>query len=391
MSRGLFALEKGIRIQAENDETSHVDILFGSGAPGGDSGDQDDAGIGSIYGEISGKLYRKTANVGNASDWTEVVNADLTQLSFRSEKVIAATGDVAPSTGSSIDLSANPFGDDEGTLLTAADFAVNDCIIFGVGGTPKIMKVSAVSSPSITVVNYTPALADNYTYVVKNYLPDSPADQEAQALVVYQGGAIIKISDFNWGVATGISLSGAFSALVGIVAAGDTVEVAISKLEASVAALVSLSGVSRGATSLGTFTGAIIPDTSSVKAALQSLETYIEGNGRSSGSGITSLTTVDSVLVDNVKAVKWYVMLRKTSAPAQIKAFELFVVHNGTSSADATLRDKDLFSKLELGANFNSSVDAVLSGSGTGQILSLKVSSTESGGVDVFAFREIVA
>jgi len=44
----------------------------------------------------------------------------------------------------------------------------------------------------------------------------------------------------------------------------------------SIGNLVTLSGVAANATHLGTFTGAIIPDSSTVKAAFQSLETFIE-------------------------------------------------------------------------------------------------------------------
>lgn len=43
-----------------------------------------------------------------------------------------------------------------------------------------------------------------------------------------------------------------------------------------VADLITLSGVAANSTNLGTFTGAIIPDSSTIKAALQSLETSIE-------------------------------------------------------------------------------------------------------------------
>lgn len=43
-----------------------------------------------------------------------------------------------------------------------------------------------------------------------------------------------------------------------------------------IADLVTLSGVAANATHLGTFTGAIIPDSSTVKSAFQSLETFIE-------------------------------------------------------------------------------------------------------------------
>ena len=49
---------------------------------------------------------------------------------------------------------------------------------------------------------------------------------------------------------------------------------------AAVANLVTLSGVAANSTDLGTFTGTVIPDAQTIKAALQSLETYAE-NSRS--------------------------------------------------------------------------------------------------------------
>lgn len=51
---------------------------------------------------------------------------------------------------------------------------------------------------------------------------------------------------------------------------------AVADISADVADLVTLSGVAANSTDLGTFTGAIIPDGSTVKSALQSLETTIE-------------------------------------------------------------------------------------------------------------------
>src|SRR5574343_519033 len=50
----------------------------------------------------------------------------------------------------------------------------------------------------------------------------------------------------------------------------------ISALIADVADLTTLSGVASNATDLGTFTGSTIPDNSTVKAALQALETEVE-------------------------------------------------------------------------------------------------------------------
>lgn len=69
----------------------------------------------------------------------------------------------------------------------------------------------------------------------------------------------------------------------GTISAADSILSAIQKLNGNAAAiaddvshLVTLSGVAVDSDSLGTFSGSIIPDTSTIKAALQSLESSIE-------------------------------------------------------------------------------------------------------------------
>jgi hypothetical protein len=57
-----------------------------------------------------------------------------------------------------------------------------------------------------------------------------------------------------------------------------TQTVDLDALETDVADLTTLSGVASNSTTLGTFTGTTIPDSSTVKAALQSLETSLEAN-----------------------------------------------------------------------------------------------------------------
>ncbi len=69
--------------------------------------------------------------------------------------------------------------------------------------------------------------------------------------------------------------------------AATTVQAALNELQSEldsatavvndVADLITLSGVAANATTLGTFSGAIIPDASTVKTAIQSLETFVEG------------------------------------------------------------------------------------------------------------------
>lgn len=62
---------------------------------------------------------------------------------------------------------------------------------------------------------------------------------------------------------------------------------------AQVGHLVALSGVAADAENLGEFTGATIADDSTIKAALQALETAVEASG--SGSDITALVTLTGV------------------------------------------------------------------------------------------------
>lgn len=87
MSRELWELEKGIKITSENSD-SGVSILFGAGAPGGDTGPQDAAEKGSIYmNQTNGFVYNKhTAGTG-ADKWD--IHPQL------SSAYAAATGDPA--------------------------------------------------------------------------------------------------------------------------------------------------------------------------------------------------------------------------------------------------------------------------------------------------------
>jgi len=84
MSRQAFAVEKALRILKENTDFAQdnaVDLLFGTGAPGGDAGEQDAAFIGSLYmkTDSGGGLFKKILNTGATSDWVEFGSADETR------------------------------------------------------------------------------------------------------------------------------------------------------------------------------------------------------------------------------------------------------------------------------------------------------------------------
>jgi hypothetical protein len=65
-------------------------------------------------------------------------------------------------------------------------------------------------------------------------------------------------------------------------------ETAHEEVDQNVDDLITLSGVAENSTSLGTFTGDIIPDSSTVKGAIQSLETELQAHAGITGSQVAS-------------------------------------------------------------------------------------------------------
>jgi hypothetical protein len=430
MSRQLHGVEKGFRIYLENSD-SFVDYLVGIAVPNGLL-DQAEAPIGSMYQRIgTGELYQKNANAGAAADWVlNGAGSSSVIPVFRNIVVRAATIDAL--VAGSVDVSG--FSDNESGLDGTA-FTVGEHIISGVGGTPQLYEVTAVTSATdITIALATPALADNDGYIVRSYLPDSPSGQENQALVAFQAGNIVKLADVDWSFATGISLSSGYSATNGTVSSSDSVEVAIEKLDGNQQDLTTLSGVAQGSTDLGTFSGATIPDSQTTKQALQALEVAheeVDANvddlislsgvaenvsnhgimdqgeilsdnqttnallkevdaeltkqrGKAGASGVTTLTTVDSVLVDEVANVEWIITLENAATPSNKRHVILYAGHNGHTAADATSSDDTEFAKLKQGANFNYTISSALVGTGAAQRMVLQVASTEPSGVNVY-------
>lgn len=355
MSRDFFGLEKGIDIYAENGALS-VRFLSGTAVPDGLL-DQADAPIGSVYFRSgTNGIYEKVLNNGNAADWELNGAAAATIGKWREEKVVAVTnGTVALGVR---DLVASPFSDDASPTLVAADFVVGDHIISDADGTPALLRVSAVSGDEITLVAATNPLVSEDTFVVVNYLPD-PAGGENRAIVNYNGSVIVKISDIDWSLATGINLSGSYVAAAGNVVAGDTVEAAIAKLDGNLDAVNTLSGVAQGATDLGSWTSPVdllFSSTSTIKALFQRIGDLLMQFRGVTVTGITSSTMVDQVPHATVKAVKWFVTAFEEANPSRRQAYEVYALTNGT------LVDDNLASKLKVGSNFNLTTNVDISG-----------------------------
>jgi hypothetical protein len=223
-----------------------------------------------------------------------------------------------------------------------------------------------------------------------------PNNQEQGAAFSYNGSSTVKTADFDFELATTVNLSSGYTAAGGTVAASDTVETAIAKLDDNQQDLNTLSGEGQGATDHGTFTGDIIQDNRNTHQALQDLETAIENEQEpettTTGVGGTP-TTVGSVLVDEVDYAVWLVYAEGITDRSKKYASRISAIHNGTPLADATNgtagvdSDQNLF--LEFNANKIAGItfDVVCTGAGGTQTMELQASCTEAGGMDVTVRR----
>lgn len=273
MARQFHDLERGILITGENSSTG-IAIIQGTDAPTGLTADQSAAPIGSLYIRSNGQLYQKIANGGAPADFELNGSSSAVVGAWRSEKIVLVTNDVQGA--GTRDMVASPFTDDEGTAVPISDFIIGKYIISDADGTPALLEITNKVGDDVTFsVGATPLSQDD-TFLCQHYLPDSPDDQEKEAIVNYNGSVIIKISDINWNFADGINMASTYSAVNGTITNADTVNSAIEKLDGNQQDITTLSGEAQGAVDHGTFAGTTIADNRTTKQALQDLESAHE-------------------------------------------------------------------------------------------------------------------
>lgn len=301
MARTFFETELGISLTGLNGDDGLV-ILRGSGLPGGDAGDQDNASPGSIYLRDSGSFHvKKTAGSGSDKWFQAADAASIVDPNWRPELVRAATGAVL-SAGS---VDPTSWADNE-SAMAAGDFAVGEYVLGGVGGSPALFEVTGVAAPNITIAAASQPLADNDMIMVRKYLVDTPSGQENQALVVYNGSDIVKIADFDWNFANGINLEATYAAGAGNVDNSDTVQSALQKLDGNLDNSSSILGRNVQTDSdMGAYTGSFLSDNQSAKQNLQQVETEAENSRSSLGTNIGDTDMglyTGVVLTDNTNA-----------------------------------------------------------------------------------------
>jgi hypothetical protein len=141
-----------------------------------------------------------------------------------------------------------PMGDDDLPVITEAEIPVDSFIISENGASSKLWKVyDDAGIKKITALGFNP-MAGGDSFIVELDLLDAPSAQENQAIYNFNGAGMVKLGDIDWSLANGIDLSPAYvmAAINEAVLAGDSVEVAISKLDKKISDLAARVTVNEG-------------------------------------------------------------------------------------------------------------------------------------------------
>ncbi|MBH57689.1 MAG: hypothetical protein CMJ82_10945 [Planctomycetaceae bacterium] len=171
------------------------------------------------------------------------------------------------------------------------------------GNVDDLITLSGVAENATHLGEFTGStIADNQTVKAAIQALETKADANAVTVTEIDGNVddLVSLS----GVAENASNLGEFSgstidddstikeALQALETKADANAVTVTEIDGNVDDLISLSGVAENATHLGTFTGTTIADNSTVKAALQALETEAESNNLTVAAGSSSLLSI---------------------------------------------------------------------------------------------------
>ena len=277
-----------------------------------------------------------------------------------------------------------PFSDDDdGHVDVIGEWADGDIILsINTGGADKIFAVyDDAGTLRVTTVGID-ALAAGDTFMVKHSLPDA-AGGENTAIYNYNGTDLVKIGDVDWNLATGINLTSGYAAAgtAAAVAGGDTVQVAIGKLDKDQADIRTTTGTSQGDTDMGAYTGNVLTDNQTTKQNIQELSDAIEAGGVTvTVTGVTgTLTQIDAVPIATYDVAVWKVKAIGVTTSTQRWYGEVSAIHDGT-----TVVDSAIVPVLRLGSpklDVNADVD-VNAGN-----MRLMMSTDTAGGADFTAIR----
>ncbi len=399
MALSLFKVLKGLNV-SNTAGTESVDFLFGNGVPGL-SAETNASEKGSVYVDnTTTGVFQKILAGSGADKWSQMATQDfvdskVTNVSWREPAKL---------------LDPTAYAD-----VIAAQAAAN------VGNT--LDGITIASGDRILLTNMT-VRGDNI-YIVSGssgawvFTEDTNLASSGDSTFIDQGTEAGKVFNYNGTAWVQINASdsteaGFIRAFIGksasgleatnytsnnVITDGDNLQAAIGKLDGALGADVTSSNfitpqdINLNLDALDQELGANVSNGNAILAAnsingnLTALDGAISSALPSSNAvNVTTITVIDSVLVDSVKLAKWIIRIEKVSAPVNNKSLELLATHDGTPSSDASNTDSTQYAVLKLGTAIAGLViDVVLSGVGAAQVMSLVVTSTDA--VDVDAKR----
>lgn len=401
MGLDLFRVIQGIDIQTD-DLSSNVNLLVGTGLPGGDGAEQDNAPIGSTFHRVDSEanslqVYYKFSTANNSSaDWKSVasqeyVDAVAAGISWREPVRVRdgssyADSSVFPTTG----------------IIDGISLNVNDRVLF--------TNVTLAGENNVFIWNGS------------TWTEDSNQESDGDAVLVQEGSS----ADQQWvydgsqwvlfGSSTSTAELGYIRDFVGktgpgaelpsytstdVITQSDNLEVAVGKLDnamgtgeitnnggnfavsddmswAVAGTLEVTDAINNLNDTIGdrTYTNDnVVVDGETIASSINSIDTAI-GDIQSqtatfTGTGIdaTAGITLDTIPLAQATEVKWMIQVRDTAIPANRRAVEIHALNDGNSLVDHTE-----YGVLRLGGNLQGfRINVIVSG--TDMLLQLTVTS----------------
>jgi hypothetical protein len=283
-----------------------------------------DVGTSTLDGKIGNQTYTEQNYVTNSQSATASIDALDQQVKDNADAITAA----AITEGPGIDVTANKVSIDltaNGGLKTtgAGDAATLDVDVDDSSIEIDVTNGIQVKASGITNDMLAGSIADGK--LASDYIQTSEVDGSS---IEFSGGSLnvkasgigeTELNNVDGGVdAESFVLATGYAAAAGTVAAADTIQAALAKLDGNQAEidqnvndLVTLSGVAENSTNLGTFTGSTIADSSTIKVALQALESAVE-------SAVGSTNAEEVFTLDATDISNGYVELAQEALSASI-------------------------------------------------------------------------
>ncbi len=121
----------------------------------------------------------------------------------------------------------------------------------------------------------------------------------------------------------------------------------------------------------------VVTASTNLESAIGELDAFLDQTNHAvQVSGVTTLQVIDSVLVDDVKAVRWLIHAQQGT---KVITYEIDATHDGTNASDATATDFTKYARLKMNGNIvGIAINVRIQGATTAQTMELTVVATSA-------------